>query len=504
MAKPVILIIIDGFGIGDRGKSDAINRARTPNLDKIFKNFPFTLLGASGEDVGLPEHQVGNSEVGHMNIGSGRIVCQDFTRISKSIEDRSFFENSEIKMAIDYAKNNGGRIHIAGLLSDGGVHSHINHFYALLEMLKRHKVRDLAVHVWLDGRDVRVNSGLDYIKFCKKRLNDLNIGKIETVCGRYYSMDRDNRFERTNVAYKAIKMGVGEIFSDAEDFVKKSYENGFSDEFMKPGINKNYKPISEKDSLICFNFRPDRVRQITKYLLGDFDQNTKQEKVGLFLGFTQYDQSIPEARFAYKPEKVKNTLSQCISENSLKQLKVAETEKYAHVTFFLNGRREEPFFLEERILVKSPKVSTYNLKPEMSAYEITEKTIEKIKIEKPDLIVINYANCDMVGHTGVFDATVKAVETVDECIEKIIKTANSLEYAVVITADHGNAEKMIDEKGLPFTSHTSNKVPFSILNFNCKLKSYGKLSDIAPTILEIIGIKKPNEMTGETLIIEKN
>lgn len=502
--KPVILVIIDGFGIGEKTENNAIAKAKTPNLDRIFKENPFTTLSASGEDVGLPCGQMGNSEVGHTNIGAGRTVYQDLTRISKDIEDGDFFKNSEINAVLEHTKSSGGRLHIGGLLSNGGVHSHISHFYALLKLVKELNLHDIAVHAWLDGRDVSPSSGLSYVKECEEKLNSLGIGKIETICGRYYSMDRDNRWERTSAAYNAMANALGKKFSTAENFIEESYKNGITDEFIIPGVKNGYNGISNNDAFICFNFRPDRARQITRAFCDKEIQNLNSKRVYPldYLCLTEYDPLITGVKVAYKPATIRNTLGECVAKNGLKQLRIAETEKYAHVTFFFNGGKEEAFDGEERILIPSPKVATYNLKPEMSAYEITSKATEEMRKSKPRLIILNYANCDMVGHTGILEATVKAVETVDECVGKLIECVKSLGYVGVITADHGNAEKMRDQNGLPFTSHTTNPVPFAIVNYQCRLNSGGKLSDIAPTILDIMNIPCPNEMSGVSLILQ--
>lgn len=508
--NPLILIIMDGFGIGDKTESNAISKASTPNLDKIFSENPLTFLSASGQDVGLPEGQMGNSEVGHTNIGAGRIIYQELTRISRCIKDESFFKNPEIIDIMEQTKLSNGRLHIGGLLSDGGVHSHISHLYALLKMAKNLGLSEVGIHIWLDGRDVSPYSGVNYIKDCEKELNNLKIGKIETICGRYYSMDRDNRWERILKAYNAMANAKGKIFSDPKSFVKNSYNDKLTDEFIIPGVREGYKGINNNDSFICFNFRPDRARQITKAFCDMENENLKNifkcRKVypKKYLCFTQYDRSIKGTQIAFKPEEIKNTLGECISNKGFNQLRIAETEKYAHVTFFFNGGNEKPFNGEERILIPSPNVATYDLKPEMSAYEITDKVIEKMEKDQPELIILNYANCDMVGHTGIMKATICAVETVDECVGKLISAIKKFKYVGIITADHGNAEKMIDSDGTPFTAHTSNPVPFCVMNYKCNLKSKGKLADIAPTVLEIMNIKKPIEMSGESLLKENN
>lgn len=502
MAPAVILIILDGFGIGDRGKGDAISAANTPNLDTLFKENPTTFIVASGKDVGLPEGQMGNSEVGHTNIGAGRIVHQDFTRISHSIEDGSFFSSTQIENTLKYVKSSGGRLHIAGLLSDGGVHSHISHLYALLELVKKFDIEGVCVHAWTDGRDVSPNSGINFIKDCEEKLSSLGIGRIETICGRYYAMDRDNRWERISMAYDAMANGNGCRFTGPEEFIKCSYEDNITDEFVEPGVRGGYCGVSEEDAIICFNFRPDRAREITRAFV-DRDLraiDAKRAYPSKYLCLTEYDAEIAGVSVAYKPEKIKNTLGEYISSLGLRQLRMAETEKYAHVTFFFSGGTEKKFKNEDRILIHSPKAATYDLVPQMSAYELTDAAIEGMQKQVYDLIVINYANCDMVGHTGVFSAAVEATEAVDKCVGRVLKSAKETGYIAVVTADHGNAEKMVDEEGKPFTTHTTNLVPFCVFNYKCKLVSKGKLSDIAPTILDILKLPVPKEMDGKTLL----
>lgn len=502
MSNPLILVILDGFGVGDKGEGDAINKANTPNLDKIFSENPTIFISASGGDVGLPEGQMGNSEVGHTNIGAGRIVYQDLTRISSSIENGSFFNKIEIKKALEHVKSSKGRLHIAGLLSDGGVHSHISHLYAFLDMIKKFGIKDVCVHAWTDGRDVSPHSGINYVKDCEEKLSTLGIGRIETICGRYYSMDRDNRWERITKAYDAIVNGKGKQFVSTEIFIEDSYKNDVTDEFIEPGVREGYSGMSEKDTVICFNFRPDRARQITRAFVDRNNKSLGCNRVypSKYLCLTQYDSDIKNVDIAYGPEKIRSTLGEYISSHGLKQLRIAETEKYAHVTFFFNGGVEKKFENEDRILIPSPKVATYNLKPEMSAYEITSNVINSMKKNIYDLIILNYANCDMVGHTGILDAAVKATEAVDKCVGELFRAVKELGYIAIITADHGNAEKMIDNEGAPFTSHTTNLVPFCVFNYKCKLASGGRLSDIAPTILDILKLSKPKEMSGKTLL----
>ncbi len=501
--KPLVLTILDGFGIGDESSGDAIFHANTPFLDSVFSSCPTTALKASGLDVGLPEGQMGNSEVGHTNIGAGRIVYQDLTFINKCIENRSFYENEELLNMIKYVTKNGVSLHFIGLLSDGGVHSHINHLYALLNMAKLHHVDKVCIHAWLDGRDTSPKSGVGYIRDLEKKIKELGIGRIETISGRFYSMDRDNRWNRTAIAYSAMASAEGERFESAVDFVRKSYKQGITDEFIVPVVNKEYQGMTENDAVICFNFRADRARQITRAFV---DENLSLDCVNRvfpqrYACFTEYDNNITNMGVIFKHRALKNIFGEYISEQGLNQLRIAETEKYAHVTFFFNGGAEEPYDNEDRIIILSPKVETYDEKPEMSAYEITEKVIEVIKQKKYDVIVINYANADMVGHTSNFEATVKSVEAVDKCIEKFANEVKNCGGAMIITADHGNAEKMTDKNGSMFTAHTTNLVPFSIINYPCKLKKSGKLCDISPTMLQILGLKIPAEMTGKSLIL---
>lgn len=491
--KTVLLAILDGFGKGKKDSSDAIYRANTPNLDSVFKNNPLTYLDASGLAVGLPENQMGNSEVGHMNIGSGRVVYQDLTYINKCIEDGSFFENPELLRILSHVESKGLNLHLMGLLSDGGVHSHINHLFAILKLSQKYKIKKIYIHVWLDGRDTSPKSALKCIKSLRNYISSFDNVELATVSGRYYAMDRDKNFDRTQLAYDAIVNSIGQkISKNLENTITENYENNITDEFIKPIICTNYPGMNPGDTAICFNYRPDRARQITRMIA--------EKNLFEYVCLTEYDASIKNVSVIFNPRKIINTLSEHLSKNKFKQLKIAETEKYAHVTFFFNSGVEAPYENEDRIIIDSPKVATYDLQPEMSAKKITEKVIEKIKSKKYNLIVLNYANPDMVGHTGDFNATVKAIETVDECVKELLLEMEKINGITIITADHGNAEKMIDEFGNPCTSHTTNQVPFALVGYPCTLKNTGALCDIAPTILEILNIKKPREMTGQSLI----
>lgn len=506
MKKPLVLIIMDGFGITKNISESAITKETAHYLNNFFLKFPTTFLNASGEDVGLPKGQMGNSEVGHMSIGAGRVVYQDLTRITKSIKNGSFYKNIALRNAILAAKKNKKSIHIMGLLSDGGVHSHIEHLFALLKMAKKLDVSKVYIHAFLDGRDTSPTSGENFIKECEDKIKELGIGKIATVMGRYYAMDRDNRWNRTKKAYDALVNGVGISELEPIEAIKKAYKNGITDEFLEPIIFEKNAAINSGDTVIFFNFRPDRARQITRALVDEhfdgFIRTKKLENMN-FVCMTEYDKMISNVKIAFKPEKIKGTLSEVISANRLSQLKVAETEKYAHITFFLNGGKEEKYDGEDRILIQSPKVATYDLQPKMSAPEITDVVKEKLELNKYDIIVLNFANCDMVGHTGNFEAAKIAVKTVDNSVNEVVKKVLHKNGCVIITADHGNAEKMIDEDGNIFTAHTSNKVPFCVIGHDCKLKPTGRLADIAPTVIEILNLTKPGDMTGESLLQKK-
>ncbi len=502
MKKPLILMILDGFGIAE-DNGNAIKAANKPNIDKIFAENALTQIGASGMDVGLPDGQMGNSEVGHTNIGAGRIVYQELTRITKTINEDKLKDNEAIVAAMDKALENGTALHLMGLLSDGGVHSHNTHLYGILELAKKKGLEKVYIHAFLDGRDVPPSSAADFVADCVKKTEEIGVGKIATVMGRYYAMDRDNRWERVEKAYAAMVYGEGVEAECAVCAVKNSYKEDVTDEFVMPSVVKGGDTIKPNDSVIFFNFRPDRAREITRTLV-DADFDGFERKNGFFpLNFvcmTQYDATMPNVEVAFKPQVLTNTLGEYLSSKGMAQLRIAETEKYAHVTFFFNGGVEKQYDGEDRILVKSPSVATYDLQPEMSAYEVTEKLVPAIKSGKYDMIILNFANCDMVGHTGVFDAAVKAVEAVDDCVGKVVDAIKEMDGVALITADHGNADKMVDTDGEPFTAHTTNPVPFCVVNYDCELREGGVLADIAPTMLQILGLEQPAEMDGKSLI----
>ena len=502
MKKPLILMILDGFGIAPES-GNAIKAANTPNIDKIFASNPITEIGASGMDVGLPDGQMGNSEVGHTNIGAGRVVYQELTRITKSIQDGDFLANEALCNAMDNALANDKSLHIMGLLSDGGVHSHNTHLYGILEMAKKKGLSKVYVHAFLDGRDVPPSSAKSFAEACTEKMNEIGVGKIATVMGRYYAMDRDNRWDRVEKAYAAMVYGEGNTCEDAALAIQKSYDEGVTDEFVLPTVIDGGDTIKDGDSVIFYNFRPDRAREITRTFV-DSDFDGFERKNGFFpltfVCMTQYDATMPNVQVAFKPQSLKNTLGEYLSDKGMTQLRIAETEKYAHVTFFFNGGVEKQYDNEDRILVKSPAVATYDMQPEMSAYEVTDKLVEAIESGKYDMIILNFANCDMVGHTGVFEAAVKAVEAVDECVGKVTDAIAKMGGVALITADHGNADKMVDVDGEPFTAHTTNPVPFCVIGYPCKLRTGGKLADIAPTMLEILGLEQPEEMTGVSII----
>ncbi|KPU26472.1 phosphoglyceromutase [Caloranaerobacter sp. TR13] len=507
--KPVALIILDGWGIGKDYEGNAILKAKTPNYKMLLENYPSTKLEASGLSVGLPEGQMGNSEVGHLNIGAGRIIYQEFTRISKAIENGEFFEKQEFIKAIENAKKNNSSLHLMGLLSDGGVHSHNTHLYALLDLAQKYGLKDVYIHCFLDGRDVPPKSAKKFIEELENKISELGVGKIATISGRYYAMDRDKRWDRTKKAYDAMVLGKGRVAATSIEALNKSYDEDITDEFVIPTVivkdGSPIKVIEDNDSIIFFNFRPDRARQITRAFVDDnFEGFARDKKVSVyFVCMTQYDKTINNVEIAYKPQVYVNTLGEYLSKKGLKQLRIAETEKYAHVTFFFNGGVEKPNEGEERVLIPSPKVATYDLKPEMSAVQVKEEVMKRINENKYDFIVLNFANPDMVGHTGKFEAAVKAIETIDECLGDVVKLIVEKGGKALITADHGNAEEMIDENtGKSITAHTTNKVPCIVIGEgNVKLRE-GILADIAPTILDMFGIEKPNEMTGQSLIIK--
>ncbi len=504
MKTPTTLIILDGYGISDQLLGNAVTNASTPCLDTLFAENPCARLSASGLDVGLPGGQMGNSEVGHTNIGAGRIVFQDLPRISQDIEAGGFFENPAFLGAIENCKAKGSALHLFGLLSDGGVHSHNTHLYALLEMAKRHGLSDVYIHAFLDGRDVAPSSGKDFVAACESKCRELGIGKIATVIGRYYAMDRDNRWERLQRAYDAIVLGEGIQNPDPVAAVQSSYDREVTDEFVEPVVCDPKGMVKEGDSIIFYNFRPDRAREITRAFV-DGELETLKRPKGCFPIYyvcaTEYDASMPNVTVAYPRQKLDRIFGEYISSLGLTQLRIAETEKYAHVTFFFNGGEEKVFEGEDRCLIPSPKVATYDLKPEMSAHEVTEETVRRIKSGNYDVIILNYANCDMVGHTGVYEAAVKAVETVDQGVGKVVQATREMGGVALITADHGNAERMCDEDGAPFTAHTTNLVPLCVVGANVRLRD-GCLADIAPTMLELMGLKQPPEMTGKTLILK--
>ena len=502
MKTPTTLIIMDGFGLNDRTEGNAVKAAKTPVLDRLLSENAHTALSASGSDVGLPEGQMGNSEVGHTNIGSGRVVFQDLPRISKAIEDGDFFENKAYNAAMDACLEQGTALHLLGLLSDGGVHSHITHLFALLELAKRKGLTKVYVHAFLDGRDVPPASGKAYVQQLADRCAALGVGKIATVQGRFYAMDRDKRWDRVEAAYDAMVYGTGAFCPDPVKAVADSYAEGVTDEFVVPVVCDKDGTISDNDSVIFFNYRPDRAREITRALVDrDFDGFVRQWFPLTYVCTTEYDASMPNVTVAFPHQPLRNGLGEYLSKLGLTQLRIAETEKYAHVTFFFNGGTETVFSGEDRVLVPSPKVATYDLQPEMSAAEVTEQATERIRSGEYDVIILNFANCDMVGHTGVFSAAVKAVETVDTCVGEVVRATADMGGISMITADHGNAEKMLDENGQPHTAHTTNLVPFIVVGAATKLRSGGRLADIAPTMLDLMGLECPAEMDGKTLII---
>ncbi len=502
MKKPVMLMILDGFGYNESEYGNAVKGAKTPNMDKLFAENPHTLIGASGMDVGLPDGQMGNSEVGHTNIGAGRIVYQELTRITKSAADGDFYENEAFLAATENCKKNGSALHLMGLLSDGGVHSHNTHLYALLTLAKRQGLEKVFVHCFMDGRDVPPSSGADYVAQLEEKMREIGVGKIATIMGRYYAMDRDNRWERVEKAYAAMVYGEGNQGNDPVQVMKDSYAAEVTDEFVVPTVCADGK-ISANDSVVFFNFRPDRAREITRTLV-DPDFTGFERKNGCFpltyVCMTQYDATMPGVQVAFKPQSLKNTFGEYVAEKGLKQLRIAETEKYAHVTFFFNGGVEKSYEGEDRVLINSPKVATYDLKPEMSAYEVTDAVVEKIDSGEYDVIILNFANCDMVGHTGVYEAAVKAVEAVDTCVGRVVDAMKRQGGVVLLTADHGNADKMYEEDGSPFTAHTTNPVPLMVVGHDCKLRTDGRLADLAPTMLQILGLEQPAEMDGKSLI----
>ena len=500
--KPIALIIMDGFGINPDTYGNAIKAAATPYLDSYFANCPNTTIGASGMCVGLPDGQMGNSEVGHTNIGAGRIVYQELTRITKSIQDGDFFTNEALTGAVENCKKNGSALHLMGLLSSGGVHSHNSHLYGLLELAKRAGLTKVYVHCFMDGRDVPPSSGKDFIVELQEKMQEIGVGEIATISGRYYAMDRDHNWDRVQKAYDAMVNGKGNQCPCAKQAMEDSYAAEVTDEFVVPTVINKDGMVHSGDSVIFFNFRPDRAREITRTFCDDnFEGFDRGERVKTtFVCFTEYDVTIQNKQVAFVKEEITNTFGEFLAAHNMTQARIAETEKYAHVTFFFNGGVEKQYPGEDRILVKSPAVATYDLQPEMSAYEVTDKLVPAIKSGKYDMIILNYANCDMVGHTGVFEAAVKAVEAVDTCVGKVVDAIKEMGGVALITADHGNADKMVAEDGSPFTAHTTNPVPFCVVNYDCELREGGRLADIAPTMLQIMGLEQPEEMDGTSLI----
>ena len=504
MNKPTMLMILDGYGINPRTEGNAIANAHKPEIDKIFETYPNTAIKACGLDVGLPEGQMGNSEVGHLNIGAGRIVYQELTKITKHIQEGTFFENTALTNAMNHVLENGSALHILGLLSDGGVHSHITHLKALLDMAKKKGLEKVYVHAFLDGRDVPPRCAKEYIADLEAYMDEIGLGRIIMVSGRYYAMDRDKRWERLIKAYDAMTVSEGETADSAEAAVDNAYAIDENDEFVLPTVVLPAVAIEDNDAMVMYNFRPDRAREITRCFVDDeFDGFERKKKINnlKYVCMTQYDATMPNVEIAYPPETMKNTLGEYLSGLGMKQLRIAETEKYAHVTFFFNGGVEAPNPDEDRILINSPKVATYDLQPEMSAYLVTDKVIEEIEKDKYDVIILNFANADMVGHTGVMEAAVKAIEALNDCVPKIVDAVLAKDGQILLTADHGNADEMADEEGNIVTAHSLNEVPLvHIANNPKKLKDGGRLSDLAPTLLDLMDIPVPEEMTGTSLI----
>lgn len=510
--KPTVLLILDGFGLNEQIEHNAIAQADTPVLDRLMKECPFVKGNASGTAVGLPDGQMGSSEVGHVNIGAGRIVNQELIRITKEIENGEFFENEALLKAVNNAKENGTSLHILGLVSDGGVHSHNDHLYALLKLAKRNGLGNVYVHCFLDGRDTPPESGEGYVLALQDQMDEIGCGKIATVAGRYYAMDRDNNWDRVEKAYRALTLGEGETADSACEAVKQSYDKGETDEFVQPTVvmegGSPVATIEDGDSVIFFNFRSDRAREITgAFCCDEFDSFDRGERKQVtYVCFTEYDETIPNKEVAFNKETVSNTFGEWLASNNLKQARIAETEKYAHVTFFFNGGVEEPNEGEDRFMIPSPKVATYDLQPEMSAFEVCDTLVEKIRSGDYDVIITNFANPDMVGHTGDEKATIEAIACIDKCIGQVVDVIEEVDGQLFICADHGNAEMMVDsETGEPLTSHTGNPVPFILVNYDpdYALREDGCLADIAPTLIEMMGMEKPEEMTGESLLIKK-
>ncbi|MBR6694117.1 MAG: 2,3-bisphosphoglycerate-independent phosphoglycerate mutase [Clostridia bacterium] len=503
MKKPVVLCIMDGFGIREEQSGNAIHAAKTPNLSKFFSECPFTTIGASGLDVGLPDGQMGNSEVGHTNIGAGRVVYQMLVKISKDIKEGKFYDIEVLKNAMSKCRENGSALHLMGLLSDGGVHSHNEHLYGLLEMAKREGLRKVYIHCLMDGRDVSVTSGKGFIAELEEKCREIGVGEIATIMGRYYAMDRDFAWDRVEKAYAAMVYGEGIERDDAVSAMQESYDGGVTDEFIVPTVINKAGVVNAGDSFVFFNFRPDRARQITRTFVDEAFDGFERKRGFLPLNFvcmTQYDETMPNVTVAYPPEELRMTFGEYLASCGKTQLRIAETQKYAHVTFFFNGGEEKTFEGEDRILIQSPDVPTFDLKPEMSAYPVCDAVCEQIRSGKYDAVILNFANCDMVGHTGVFDAAVKAVEAVDQCVGRVADAVAEMGGVLFITADHGNADCMVGEDGNPFTPHTTNPVPFCVVGLDCTLREGGRLADLAPSMLKVLGLPKPAEMDGESLI----
>ncbi len=510
--KPTVLMILDGYGLNEKTEGNAVAEAKTPVMDELMKTCPFVQGQASGLAVGLPDGQMGNSEVGHLNMGAGRIVYQELTRITKEIEDGDFFQNEALLAACKNVKDNDSALHLYGLVSDGGVHSHITHIYGLLELAKREGIKKVYVHCFLDGRDTPPESGKGYVEQLEEKMRELGVGETVSVMGRYYAMDRDNRWDRVEKAYRALVYGEGVETDSIPGAIGKSYEGGVTDEFLLPAVKvRDGKPvgrIADKDSIVFYNFRPDRAREITRaFCCDDFSGFPREKRLDVtYVCFTEYDDTIPNKLVAFHKVSITNTFGEYLAAHHMKQARIAETEKYAHVTFFFNGGVEEPNEGETRILVNSPKVATYDLQPEMSAYGVCEKLCEAIRSQEYDVIIINFANPDMVGHTGVESAAIQAVEAVDECVGKAVEAIREVNGQMFICADHGNAEQLVDyNTGEPFTAHTTNPVPFILVNADpaYTLREGGRLADIIPTLIEMMGMEQPAEMTGKSLLVRK-
>lgn len=504
LKRPTMLMIMDGFGENKDTYGNAIAQAKKPGLDKLFSSYPKTSLQACGLAVGLPEGQMGNSEVGHLNIGAGRIVYQELTRITKEIEEGSFFDNTALNQAMDHVMRRGSALHLLGLVSDGGVHSHICHLFALIDMAAKKGIKDLYVHCFLDGRDVPPRCAAGYIKDLETHMEKVGLGKISVISGRYYAMDRDKRWERVVLAYDAMTLGEGQQVSSSEEAVSAAYDRDENDEFVKPTVIDGGQPVKDGDAMIMFNFRPDRAREITRaFVADDFDGFERKKRIQdlFYVCMTQYDAEMPNVQVAFPPQTLKATLGEYLADQGLTQLRIAETEKYAHVTFFFNGGVEAPNKNEDRILIPSPKVATYDLQPEMSAYLVTDKVLEEIASDKYDVIILNFANADMVGHTGVMDAAVAAIEALDQCVPKIAEAVLAKGGQILLTADHGNADNMLKEDGAVVTAHSLNPVPLVHIAENpVQLKDGGKLADLAPTLLDLMNLPIPEEMTGQSLV----